>query len=136
MREGAGSSPCRPRLPSRPSSSAAWRRWSARRTASPSRRSSSSTSATGSPTAGRARRWSCSPAPPTRWRAWGGSPPARGRRPRRSGRAHSLKYGLTVNHVLAARVVLDGGEVVDLGGPALDPPGYDLLAVLVGSGGT
>ena len=52
-----------------------------------------------------------------------------------SGGAHCLKYGFTVNHVLAARVVLDGGEVVDLGGPALDPPGYDLLAVLVGSEG-
>jgi glycolate oxidase len=37
--------------------------------------------------------------------------------------------------VVGARVVLDGGEVVELGGPALDPPGYDLLAVLVGSEG-
>ena len=52
-----------------------------------------------------------------------------------AGGAHCLKYGFTVNHVLAARVVLDGGEVVDLGGPALDAPGYDLLAVLVGSEG-
>jgi len=52
-----------------------------------------------------------------------------------SGGAHCLKYGFTVNHVLGARVVLDGGEVVDLGGPALDTPGYDLLAVLVGSEG-
>jgi glycolate oxidase len=52
-----------------------------------------------------------------------------------SGGAHCLKYGFTTNHVLAARVVLDGGEVVDLGGPALDTPGYDLLAVLVGGEG-
>jgi glycolate oxidase len=52
-----------------------------------------------------------------------------------SGGAHCLKYGFTVNHVLAARVVLDGGEVVDLGGPAPDAPGYDLLTVLVGSEG-
>ena len=52
-----------------------------------------------------------------------------------SGGAHCLKYGFTVNHVLGARVVLDGGEVIDLGGPALDPPGYDLLAALVGSEG-
>src|SRR3990172_3389072 len=52
-----------------------------------------------------------------------------------SGGAHCLKYGFTVNHVLAARVVLGGGEVVDLGGPSLDTPGYDLLAVLVGSEG-
>jgi glycolate oxidase len=52
-----------------------------------------------------------------------------------SGGAHCLKYGFTVHHVLGARVVLDGGEIVDLGGPALDPPGYDLLAALVGSEG-
>jgi glycolate oxidase len=52
-----------------------------------------------------------------------------------SGGAHCLKYGFTVNHVLAARVVLSDGSVVDVGGPALDPPGYDLLAALVGSEG-
>ncbi len=52
-----------------------------------------------------------------------------------SGGAHCLKYGFTVNHVLGARLVLDGGEVVDLGGSAPDAPGYDLLAALVGSEG-
>ncbi len=52
-----------------------------------------------------------------------------------SGGAHCLKYGFTVNHVLGARLVLDGGEVVDLGGPCPDTPGYDLLAALVGSEG-
>jgi glycolate oxidase len=52
-----------------------------------------------------------------------------------SGGAHCLKYGFTVNHVLGARLVLDGGEVVDLGGVAPDAPGYDLLAALVGSEG-
>ena len=52
-----------------------------------------------------------------------------------SGGAHCLKYGFTVNHVLGARVVLEDGSVVDLGGPALDAPGLDLLAVLVGSEG-
>ena len=45
-----------------------------------------------------------------------------------SGGAHCLKYGFTTNHVLAARVVLSDGTVVDLGGPAPDAPGYDLLA--------
>ena len=40
-----------------------------------------------------------------------------------AGGAHCLKYGFTVNHVLGARVVLDGGEVVDLGGPAPDAGG-------------
>src|SRR5215468_5750242 len=53
-----------------------------------------------------------------------------------SGGAHCLKYGFTTNHVLGARVVLGDGEVVDLGGPVADPPGYDLRGALVGSEGT
>jgi glycolate oxidase len=53
-----------------------------------------------------------------------------------SGGAHCLKYGFTVNHVLGARVVLGDSSIVDLGGPAPDAPGYDLLGVLVGSEGT
>jgi glycolate oxidase len=52
-----------------------------------------------------------------------------------SGGAHCLKYGFTTNHVLGARVVLADGRIVDLGGTALDAPGYDLLGVLVGSEG-
>ncbi|HEV2237545.1 MAG TPA: FAD-linked oxidase C-terminal domain-containing protein, partial [Ktedonobacterales bacterium] len=53
-----------------------------------------------------------------------------------SGGAHCLKYGFTVNHVLGLKVVLPDGEVVEIGGPTLDPPGYDLTGVLVGSEGT
>jgi glycolate oxidase len=53
-----------------------------------------------------------------------------------SGGAHCLKYGFTVNHVLGMKVVLPDGEVVDIGGPTLDPPGYDLTGVIVGSEGT
>ena len=52
-----------------------------------------------------------------------------------SGGAHCLKYGFTVNHVLGARIVLADGSVMDLGGAVADPPGYDLLGVLVGSEG-
>jgi len=52
-----------------------------------------------------------------------------------SGGAHCLKYGFTVNHVRGARVVLADGSVVDLGGPVLDTPGYDLTGVVVGSEG-
>src|SRR5262245_14778749 len=52
-----------------------------------------------------------------------------------SGGAHCLKYGFTTNHVLGARLVLGDGNVVDLGGPVLDPPGYDLRGILVGSEG-
>jgi glycolate oxidase len=53
-----------------------------------------------------------------------------------SGGAHCLKYGFTTNHVLALDVVLPTGELVHLGSPTLDPPGYDLAGVFVGSEGT
>ena len=52
-----------------------------------------------------------------------------------SGGAHCLKYGFTVNHVLAARLVTEDGSVVDLGSAVPDSPGFDLLGVLVGSEG-
>ncbi|MFZ5511150.1 MAG: FAD-linked oxidase C-terminal domain-containing protein [Pseudomonadota bacterium] len=52
-----------------------------------------------------------------------------------AGGVHCLKYGLTVHNVLRARVVLMDGEIVELGGAALDAPGYDLLALLIGSEG-
>ena len=53
-----------------------------------------------------------------------------------SGGPHCVKYGVTTNHILGMEAVLAGGEVVRLGGPALDPPGYDLRGLLVGSEGT
>ncbi len=53
-----------------------------------------------------------------------------------SGGAHCLKYGFTVHHVLGLEVVLPDGEMVHLGGEALDAPGLDLLGVVVGSEGT
>ena len=53
-----------------------------------------------------------------------------------SGGPHCLKYGMTVNHVLAVEVVLPSGEMVTLGGGGVDVPGYDLLGVFVGSEGT
>ena len=53
-----------------------------------------------------------------------------------SGGAHCLKYGFTVHHVLGVRMVLGDGEVVDVGGPVLDPLGYNLLGAIVGSEGT
>ena len=53
-----------------------------------------------------------------------------------SGGAHCLKYGFTVHHVLGVEAVLPDGELVHLGGAALDSPGLDLLGVLVGSEGT
>ncbi|MFP4056702.1 MAG: FAD-linked oxidase C-terminal domain-containing protein [Candidatus Brocadiia bacterium] len=53
-----------------------------------------------------------------------------------SGGPHCLKHGVTTNHVLGLQVALPGGELVELGGEALDPPGYDLRGLLVGSEGT
>ena len=52
-----------------------------------------------------------------------------------SGGAHCLKYGVTTNNVLGVRIVLMNGEIVDIGGPSLDPAGYDFLALIVGSEG-
>ena len=52
-----------------------------------------------------------------------------------SGGAHCLKYGVTTNNVLGVRMVLMNGEVVDIGGASLDAPGYDFLALIVGSEG-
>jgi glycolate oxidase len=53
-----------------------------------------------------------------------------------SGGAHCLKYGFTTTHVLGLEVVLPTGELVHLGAPTLDAPGYDLAGVFVGSEGT
>ena len=53
-----------------------------------------------------------------------------------SGGPHTLKYGVTVNHVLGVEAVLADGSVVQFGGPAEDYPGLDLPGVLVGSEGT
>ncbi len=50
-----------------------------------------------------------------------------------SGGAHCLKYGFTVNHVLAAEVVLPSGELVEL---SVWDEGPDLLGAFVGSEGT
>jgi glycolate oxidase len=53
-----------------------------------------------------------------------------------AGGPHCLALGTTTNHVLAAELILSDGESVRLGGPAPDPPGYDLLGCAVGSEGT
>ena len=53
-----------------------------------------------------------------------------------SGGAHCLKYGFTVHHILGVEAVLPSGEMIHLGGPALDAPGIDLLGAIVGSEGT
>ncbi|AKH21001.1 FAD-linked oxidase C-terminal domain-containing protein [Sedimenticola thiotaurini] len=52
-----------------------------------------------------------------------------------SGGVHCLKYGLTVHNVLQLKVVTADGELITLGVEALDGPGYDLLALMIGSEG-
>jgi glycolate dehydrogenase FAD-linked subunit len=53
-----------------------------------------------------------------------------------SGGPHTLKYGVTTNHVLGLEVVMPDGEIVWLGGKTRDANGYDLTGVFVGSEGT
>jgi glycolate oxidase len=52
-----------------------------------------------------------------------------------AGGPHTLKYGVTVNHVIGLEVVLGDGSVLQLG-PVDNPAGLDLIGVLVGSEGT
>lgn len=53
-----------------------------------------------------------------------------------AGGPHTLKYGVTVNHVLGLEIVLPDGSIVRTGGPAADPTGYDMTGVIVGAEGT
>jgi len=53
-----------------------------------------------------------------------------------SGGPHTLKYGVTAQHVLAATLVTADGRVEEIGGPVPGGPGPDLLALVVGSEGT
>ena len=52
-----------------------------------------------------------------------------------SGGVHCLKYGVTTNNLLGLEIVLVSGEVVRIGGKALDSEGYDLLGLMAGSEG-
>ena len=53
-----------------------------------------------------------------------------------SGGPHTLKYGVTTNHVLGLEVVLPDGEIVTLGGTVEDVTGYDLRGITIGAEGT
>jgi glycolate oxidase subunit GlcD len=52
-----------------------------------------------------------------------------------AGGPHCLKYGVTLNHVLALTVALPNGEVVELGSKIGEQDGYDLRGAFVGSEG-
>lgn len=53
-----------------------------------------------------------------------------------AGGPHTMKYGVTVNHILGLELVLPDGEIITVGGKTLETPGYDLVGVLTGSEGT
>jgi glycolate oxidase len=53
-----------------------------------------------------------------------------------SGGPHTLKYGVTANHVLGVELALPSGELVTLGGAVEGRPGYDLVGLVVGAEGT
>ncbi|MCP3850040.1 MAG: FAD-binding protein [Gammaproteobacteria bacterium] len=52
-----------------------------------------------------------------------------------AGGVHCLKYGLTVHNVLQLKIITMEGELIEIGGEALDSPGYDFLALMHGSEG-
>ena len=52
-----------------------------------------------------------------------------------AGGVHCLKYGLTIHNVLQVKLVTMTGELLTLGGGGLDAPGYDVLALAIGSEG-
>jgi glycolate oxidase len=53
-----------------------------------------------------------------------------------SGGPHTLKYGVTVNHVRGVELVLPDGSIIEAGGATEDNPGYDLTGLIVGNEGT
>ncbi len=53
-----------------------------------------------------------------------------------SGGPHCFKHGATTRHILGLCIVTHAGEILDLSGPDLDPAGYDLVGLFVGSEGT
>ncbi|MBV8556789.1 MAG: FAD-binding protein [Planctomycetaceae bacterium] len=53
-----------------------------------------------------------------------------------SGGPHTLKYGVTVNHVRGVELVLPDGSVWQTGGITEENPGYDLTGLIVGHEGT
>lgn len=52
-----------------------------------------------------------------------------------AGGPHCLKYGVTLNHVIALTVILPDGEIVTLGNPEGETPGFDLRGAFIGSEG-
>lgn len=52
-----------------------------------------------------------------------------------AGGPHCLKYGVTLNHVIAMTVILPDGEIITLGNADGEAAGYDLRGAFIGSEG-
>lgn len=53
-----------------------------------------------------------------------------------AGGPHTLKYGVTAQHVLGVTMVDPTGEILQLGGKVAGAPGYDFVGLVVGGEGT
>ena len=53
-----------------------------------------------------------------------------------SGGPHTLKYGVTVQHILGLTLVTPEGSIAEFGGKLSGVPGYDFIGLIVGSEGT
>jgi len=53
-----------------------------------------------------------------------------------SGGPHTLKYGVTVQHILGVTMVDPLGEILTIGGKVPGGPGFDFLGLIVGGEGT
>lgn len=53
-----------------------------------------------------------------------------------SGGPHTLKYGVTAQHILGVKLVHPEGEVLDIGGKVPGAPGFDFHSLIVGGEGT
>jgi glycolate oxidase len=53
-----------------------------------------------------------------------------------SGGPHTLKYGVTVQHILGLTLVDPLGEIIELGGKVSGAPGFDFVGLVVGGEGT
>ncbi len=53
-----------------------------------------------------------------------------------AGGPHTLKYGVTAQHVLGVTMVDPTGEILEFGGPQGGGPGFDFVSLIVGSEGT
>ena len=53
-----------------------------------------------------------------------------------AGGPHTLKYGVTVQHILGVTMVDPLGEILTIGGKVAGGPGFDFLGIICGSEGT